>query len=153
MSVIPDEYICPITQSIMTDPVIGSDGRTYERSAITEWLKTHTTSPITRETMTAASLKPNYALKSLIERYKPTSVTPVQSLTQVETDHYYALDVFQQETIGYISQPSSSFVKPVVPPVVTPVVPFANTHKRAKTILLVVLVIIILIIFINFIAN
>ena len=31
---IPQEFICPITRSIMDDPVICSDGYTYERSAI-----------------------------------------------------------------------------------------------------------------------
>lgn len=31
---IPQEFICPITLSIMDDPVICSDSYTYERSAI-----------------------------------------------------------------------------------------------------------------------
>ena len=33
-------FICPITGDIMKDPVIGSDGHTYERSAIEQWLHT-----------------------------------------------------------------------------------------------------------------
>ena len=36
----PDEYTCPITSEIMTDPVSTEDGFTYERAAITEWLRT-----------------------------------------------------------------------------------------------------------------
>ncbi len=61
-------HICPITQAIMTDPVIGSDGITYERSAIEAWFAAgHTTSPMTRQPMTSQSLVPNYALKALIE--------------------------------------------------------------------------------------
>lgn len=35
---IPNEYLCPITHEIMIDPVCVSDGYTYERKAIEEWL-------------------------------------------------------------------------------------------------------------------
>ena len=34
----PNEYLCPITGGLMLDPVVASDGHTYERQAITEWL-------------------------------------------------------------------------------------------------------------------
>jgi len=34
----PHAYICPITSSLMVDPVIDPEGNSYERSAITEWL-------------------------------------------------------------------------------------------------------------------
>lgn len=70
MSAVPDEYLCPITLLIMRDPVMGGDGRTYERSAITQWLQTNPNSPLTRQPMTISSLKPNYALKSAIERFQ-----------------------------------------------------------------------------------
>jgi hypothetical protein len=66
---VPEEFLCPITLSLMTDPVIGSDGRTYERSAIQQWLRTNPHSPLTREPMNVSSLKTNYALKSAIERF------------------------------------------------------------------------------------
>jgi len=36
---IPEEYICPVTQDIMVDPVIAQDGHTYERKNITEWVE------------------------------------------------------------------------------------------------------------------
>lgn len=32
-----DEFLCPITFELMIDPVIASDGHTYERSAIEKW--------------------------------------------------------------------------------------------------------------------
>jgi hypothetical protein len=37
MLTIPDDYLCPITQEIMLDPVITEDGETYERKAIQDW--------------------------------------------------------------------------------------------------------------------
>lgn len=36
---IPDDYICPLTQDIMNNPVMAADGHSYEQSAILEWLK------------------------------------------------------------------------------------------------------------------
>jgi tetratricopeptide (TPR) repeat protein len=41
-------FICPITHEIMKDPVIASDGHTYERSAIKKWRRNNEASPITR---------------------------------------------------------------------------------------------------------
>ena len=103
-----EEFLCPITQIKMVDPVLGSDGRTYERSAITEWLRTHTTSPITREPMTAASLVPNYALRSMIERHNTTVVPKAKkpaktakSTNSVSEDHHYAIRVQQEEIAAY----------------------------------------------------
>ena len=148
----PDEYLCPITQSVMVDPVLGSDGRTYERSAITEWLRTHNTSPITREVMTATSLKPNYALRSLIERSNAVprvTVTAVQPPTHLETDHYYALEVFQQETVGY--KPLPPIVKPTLVPPAPPTSPVqTQAQKRMMTFCLVIATIIILAMLIHF---
>ena len=40
---VPDDYMCPITTEIMTEPVTTVDGFTYERTAITEWLRTKDT--------------------------------------------------------------------------------------------------------------
>ena len=60
----PDDYICPITPEIMTDPVSTSDGLTYERAAITEWLRTKDTSPktgTTLESKTRSSRTTSYA--------------------------------------------------------------------------------------------
>ena len=30
----PNEFLCPITQDVMIDPVVASDGHSYERTAI-----------------------------------------------------------------------------------------------------------------------
>lgn len=62
--------MCPISMDLMTDPVVGSDGHTYERSAIVEWLHSNRVSPLTRQAMTETDLQPNYALRSAIERWK-----------------------------------------------------------------------------------
>ena len=74
---IPDHFICPITLEIMDDPVICSDGITYNRDNIERWLETNSTSPKTNQVLKDKILIPNYALKSgimtdsvLVRKYK-----------------------------------------------------------------------------------
>ena len=67
----PDEFLCKITQAQMEDPVVASDGHTYERSAIEQVLRGpqhRRLSPITRETLQSA-LYPNIALRQRIAAY------------------------------------------------------------------------------------
>jgi hypothetical protein len=68
---IPQEFICPITLSIMDDPVICSDSYTYERSAILQLR--NSISPITRQYIDKNNLITNRAIKDSIERFKQTS--------------------------------------------------------------------------------
>lgn len=65
----PPEYKCPITLSIMIDPVIMPDGQTYERHAIEQALEINPLSPVTRRPMEFEDAIPNYALKNLIAKY------------------------------------------------------------------------------------
>lgn len=60
---------CPITQDFMRDPVMASDGQTYERAAIEQWFQSHSTSPYTGAALTDKSLKTNWAIKQLMESY------------------------------------------------------------------------------------
>ena len=76
MATPPEEFLCPITLTLMHDPVIGPDGHSYERSAIVQWLRTNPHSPLTRQPMTASSLQTNYSLKTAIERYNSASRAP-----------------------------------------------------------------------------
>jgi len=67
---IPEEFLCPITYDLMTDPVVCKDGRSYEKEVVTEWIKKHGTSPLTRQKLTLQDMFPNLALKSLIDKFK-----------------------------------------------------------------------------------
>jgi len=64
----PAECYCPISHSIMVDPVICADGHTYERSSIQTWLSKHSTSPNTNEELPHKQLVPNLSLRNLIQR-------------------------------------------------------------------------------------
>ena len=63
-----DACVCPITAEIMTDPVCTSDGFTYERTAITKWLRTKDTSPSTGAMLESKKLIPNILVRSMIRR-------------------------------------------------------------------------------------
>ena len=63
-----DTFMCPITLEIMKDPVICSDGITYEKSAIEEWLTIHSTSPVTRLPIKKKLIK-NIILRNIIATY------------------------------------------------------------------------------------
>ncbi|GFG40879.1 hypothetical protein Cfor_08909 [Coptotermes formosanus] len=64
---IPHEFLCPITHEIMHDPVLCSDGFTYERAAINEWfLSGKFSSPMTNAQLTDTQLTSNTNLKTRI---------------------------------------------------------------------------------------
>jgi len=58
---------CPISKEIFFDPVIASDGHTYERSMIVQWLNKNKNSPITREPITNVLIDNNIVKKIVNE--------------------------------------------------------------------------------------
>lgn len=66
---IPREFICPITQTIMVDPVLSSDGYSYEREAIEAWLRNDETSPMTQRPIRDKSLTSNTTFRNLIKSW------------------------------------------------------------------------------------
>ena len=50
----------------MKDPAIASDGHTYERAAVANWLQQHSTSPVTQAPLPHLRLVPNLLIKSAI---------------------------------------------------------------------------------------
>mmetsp|Transcript_5897 Transcript_5897/g.10199 ORF Transcript_5897/g.10199 Transcript_5897/m.10199 type:complete len:206 (+) Transcript_5897:298-915(+) len=68
---IPEEFICPLTLEVFTDPLMDRRGINFERSAIVEWLnRGHTTCPLTREPLGYRSLIPNVNLRVRVEHWK-----------------------------------------------------------------------------------
>lgn len=61
-------FECPITLEFMTDPVVASDGYTYERSNIVELIENGGKSPMTREKL-KGHVYPNRFYKSILEAF------------------------------------------------------------------------------------
>jgi len=66
----PPQFMCSLTNKLMTDPVMAFDGHCYERSAITAYLKEHKQSPHTGETAHTELLFPCKVLRQEIETYR-----------------------------------------------------------------------------------
>lgn len=66
----PDAFQCPITMEPMKDPVVASDGHTYERSSLQRILDmSDHRSPLTRELLDRRTMIPNINLKKRIRDY------------------------------------------------------------------------------------
>ena len=66
---IPRGFMCPVTLELMKDPVLASDGHSYERKAIELWLSKNDSSPVTNLPLPNKGLVPNHALRAAIEEY------------------------------------------------------------------------------------
>ncbi len=64
---IPEEYLCPISWNLMTDPVILSDGHTYDKSSI-KYIK-NSLSPITKLPINTKNKIPNRLIKGFIDKF------------------------------------------------------------------------------------
>ncbi|KAI3680605.1 hypothetical protein L6452_35378 [Arctium lappa] len=73
----PDDFKCPISLEIMSEPVILSSGHTFDRTSIQRWLDAgHRTCPITKLPLSdSSSLIPNHALRSLISTFTASKAT------------------------------------------------------------------------------
>eukprot|EP00760_Papus_ankaliazontas_P002261 PhM_4_TR10915/c0_g1_i1/m.5904 len=67
---IPREFVCPITNELFVDPVVTSDGQTYERTAILQWFKKKKTSPVTNLSVDTNILVSNNAIKSQVHIFR-----------------------------------------------------------------------------------
>jgi len=54
--------ICPVTYQLFSDPVIATDGHTYERAWITQWLQMYTTSLMTKCELNVNQLVPTITI-------------------------------------------------------------------------------------------
>lgn len=101
MNSIPEEFICPITQTLMADPYVDTDGNSYEKEAIMDWLRRKSVSPITRNPMNTSNVFPNRTLRSLIERFKadnPDLVFEARELAPAESKE--AMDPAGRAALG-----------------------------------------------------
>mmetsp|Transcript_9418 Transcript_9418/g.14862 ORF Transcript_9418/g.14862 Transcript_9418/m.14862 type:complete len:134 (+) Transcript_9418:163-564(+) len=74
---VPDGFRCPITQDVMTDPVmVAESGHTYERAAITQWLESHKTDPKTNMALSTKTLIPNHGLRATIQEFFDNTENP-----------------------------------------------------------------------------
>jgi hypothetical protein len=62
-------FLCPLSGSLLQEAVIASDGFTYSRQALLEWMNEHRRSPLTNTTL-SGTVHPNYQVRRLIAQYR-----------------------------------------------------------------------------------
>lgn len=87
----PPSFYCPISRQCMHDPVVLTDGHTYERRYIEQWLESNSTSPVSGALLPSKTILPNHALRNAIEEY----------FEQVLSDHRQAV---RQVTAGLMQR-------------------------------------------------
>ena len=66
---VPDEFKCPISKCIMKNPVLISDGYTYEREYLERYINEKQFSPISNSPLIFPYIIPNWNLRKLIVSY------------------------------------------------------------------------------------
>ena len=81
--------LCPISHALMRDPVIASDGHTYDRSSIEQWLATGSRfSPMTNLPLASTDLIPNILVRQMVAALpRPIVEDPADASTLEVTLH------------------------------------------------------------------
>ena len=94
MDPVPPAFICPITCDLFKDPVmLGITGHTFERKAITDWLRVKKSDPLTNARLKNTTLVPNYALLDAVNDY----VRSTREATRRKLDDYIGGEVEVEE--------------------------------------------------------
>lgn len=67
--IIPINFVCPISKSIFYNPVTLSDGHTYEKMHILEWIKYNNKSPMTNKNLINKNILPNILIRSMVREW------------------------------------------------------------------------------------
>ena len=118
MTDIPKEFICPISLEIMKDPVIMSDGQTYDRESITKALKISPFSPITKKRLNIKEAITNYSLKSMIEKFLNDGKNPlkIENSQKIDQNSNVQIKSFKAEVIDDPSNTKNVFVNISIEP-------------------------------------
>nr|CAD1830330.1 unnamed protein product [Ananas comosus var. bracteatus] len=93
----PEFFVCPVAKKIMDEPVVIASGKTFERSAIEEWLeKGNRTCPLTGEVLSNTILIPDKKLTEFIQAWRSLygykekdRRGEADTTTPADTPHYF----------------------------------------------------------------
>ena len=81
----PEEFICPISFDLMTQPLVSIYGHHYQKAAILGWLSEgHRTCPLTRKPLTLRMLVSDSRLQSMIKGWMLQNGLTVQHYNEHE---------------------------------------------------------------------
>jgi hypothetical protein len=106
-SIIPSYFFCPITQTIMKDPVITPDGTTFERRAILRSLCLEPVNPITRRPLLHTELVDDQLVRTSIDKARKEAW--VRYVVEFEDDSFddnegdgkeYAKKIYEEKVVA-----------------------------------------------------
>ncbi|KAJ7961628.1 RING-type E3 ubiquitin transferase [Quillaja saponaria] len=105
----PEEFRCPLSKELMTDPVILYSGQTYDNPYIQKWLKAGNRScPLTQKVLAVnTTLIPNYLIREIIAEWcknkgiELSAIVNKEGITKSDRDNFHFL----------LEKISSSFVE------------------------------------------
>ena len=109
MDTVPHEFRCPISMELMKDPVVCEDGHSYDRESIVGWLERSQTSPMTRQPISRAALRPNLALKASIKRWEEEKAKPKPPPPSTYSDPRVVINMPRPSAPAYQPPPYSSY--------------------------------------------
>jgi hypothetical protein len=67
---VPSLFLCPLSQRVLTDPVVACDGFTYDRRAVQEWFEGgQRISPLTKQTLRSTATLPNHVVRCAVNEW------------------------------------------------------------------------------------
>jgi hypothetical protein len=81
----PSEMCCGMTFEVFKDPVMTSDGHTYEYEMISKWLEDNNTSPSTNQVLARKELAINWNLRGLVNTWLQKTGKPELQPSSLET--------------------------------------------------------------------
>jgi len=79
-----DSVLCPIGRALMREPVMATDGHTYERAEIEKWFAKSNKSPKTLLPLSSKELTSNYSMRSLIQELVDAKLQELNSEKEKE---------------------------------------------------------------------
>lgn len=90
---LPENFKCPLSLTVMYDPIIISSGHTFERMQIQKWFdEGNETCPRSRRTLDDFTMKPNVAMKEHISKWCSKNGLDVQDPATKHTRSSHNLD-------------------------------------------------------------
>jgi len=84
---IPEHFTCPLTLTLLEDPLCSKYGHNFERTAILDWLYSgKDTCPITRQPLIPPMLIPNTSLRQRIHAWKSANEAALLLISSEEED-------------------------------------------------------------------
>jgi hypothetical protein len=107
---VPDEFICPLTLEIFSDPLMSKHGHNFERNAILEWLaEGNPECPLTRKPLSPSMLFPNAQMRLKVKKWQEENQLEV-SCSGMETGDcivdgklvFSASDIARHRRLGFV---------------------------------------------------